>query len=145
MGLLDNYTGVGMSPRPKWQHQILKDSFILNAGPEIRRNGLLLLGEVTVTDDWNDLAPDLVIFDKNFVPLSIFEITTSNECEAIIRKCHELIQRFPDAEYFVYDYEEDTLYQYIAEENVWITSDDEDISSLYLSRPLMDYLQDYYE
>lgn len=145
MGLLDNYTGVGMSPRPKWQHQILKDSFILNAGPEIRRNGLLLLGEVTVTDDWNDLAPDLVIFDKNFVPLSIFEITTSKECEAIIRKCHELIQRFPDAEYFVYDYEENTLYQYIAEENEWITSDDEDISSLYLSRPLMDYLQDYYE
>lgn len=145
MGLLDNYTGVGMSPRPKWQHQILEDSFILNAGPEIRRNGLLLLGEVTVTDDWNDLAPDLVIFDRHFEPLSIFEITTSKECEAIIRKCHELIQRFPDAEYFVYDYEEGTLYQYIAEENVWITSDDEDISSLYLSRPLMDYLQDYYE
>ena len=145
MGLLDNYTGVGMSPRPKWQHQILKDSFILNAGPEIRRNGLLLLGEVTVTDDWNDLAPDLVIFDKNFVPLSIFEITTSKECKAIIRKCHELIQRFPDAEYFVYDYEEGTLYQYIAEENVWITSEEEEISSQYLSRPLMDYLQDYYE
>ena len=145
MGLLDNYTGVGMSPRPKWQHQILKDSFILNAGPEIRRNGLLLLGEVTVTDDWNDLAPDLVIFDKNFVPLSIFEITTSKECEAIIRKCHELIQRFPDAEYFVYDYEEDILYRYVAEENVWITSEEEEISSQYLSRPLMDYLQDYYE
>ena len=145
MGLLDNYTGVGMSPRPKWQHQILKDSFILNAGPEIRRNGLLLLGEVTVTDDWNDLAPDLVIFDKNFEPLSIFEITTSKECKAIIRKCHELIQRFPDAEYFVYDYEEDILYRYVAEENVWITSEEEEISSQYLSRPLMDYLQDYYE
>ena len=145
MGLLDNYTGIGMSPRPKWQHQILKDSFILNAGPEIRRNGLLLLGEVTVTDDWNDLAPDLVIFDRQFVPLSIFEITTSKECEAIIRKCYELIRRFPDAEYFVYDYEENTLYQYIAEENGWITSDDEDISSQYLSRPLIDYLQDYYE
>lgn len=26
MGLLDNYTGIGMSPRPKWQHQRLMDS-----------------------------------------------------------------------------------------------------------------------
>ncbi|MCR5049489.1 MAG: hypothetical protein K6A36_00225 [Paludibacteraceae bacterium] len=145
MGLLDNYTGIGMSPRPKWQHQILKDSFLLNAGPEIRRNGLLLLGETTVTDDWDDLAPDLVIFDRQFKPLSIIEITTHKECKAIIRKCHVLIQRFPDAEYFVYDYEEDLLYQYVAEENVWITSEEEEISSQYLIRPLMDYLQNYYE
>lgn len=145
MGLLDNYTGIGMSPRPKWQHQNVISNLLSNTRAELRKKGLKMLPETTVTDDWNDLAPDLVIFDKTYYPLSIIEITTHKECRAIIRKCHELIRRFPDAEYFVYDYEENTLYQYIAEENEWITSDDEDISSQYLSHPLMDYLQDYYE
>ena len=145
MGLLDNYTGIGMSPRPKWQHQNVISNLLSNTCGELRRNGLKMLPETTVTDNWNDLAPDLVIFDRHFEPLSIFEITTSKECEAIIRKRAELIQRFPDAEYFVYDYEEEILYRYVSEENVWITSEEEETSSQYLSLPLMDYLQDYYE
>lgn len=145
MGLLDDYSGIGMSPRPKWQHQLIKDSFILNAGPELRRKKLLLLGEATVTQDWNDLAPDLVIFDKQFAPLAIIEITTHNELKNIIAKCYDLIPRFPNAEYFVYDYEAEILYQYLIEEDTWIESENEDISSQYLSRPLMDYLQDYYQ
>ena len=30
MGLLDNYTGIGMSPRPRWQHQIAMSNFHKN-------------------------------------------------------------------------------------------------------------------
>ena len=140
MGLLDNYTGIGMSPRPKWRHQNVLSNLHGNMFHEIRRNGYIVLTEATVTSDWNDLAPDLVIFDKEKNPLSIIEITTHKELEAIITKCDELIDRFPNAEYFVYDYEADVFYQYEKEEDLWICSEQEEIRSSYLSRPLQDYL-----
>lgn len=74
MGLLDDYSGIG-SPRPIWQHQIVMSNLHGNAAAELKRKGLLLLTEATVTDDWDDKAPDLVIFDKNMYPLTIIEIT----------------------------------------------------------------------
>ena len=140
MGLLDNYTGIGMSPRPKWQHQRVMSSLLRNMYAELQLQGFEPLTEATVTDDWDDLAPDIVIFDKNQNPLSIIEITTHKECRLIIRKCHELIVRFPETEYFVYDYESDVLYLYDASTQEWITSEDYEIGSRYLSRPLLEYL-----
>lgn len=141
MGLLDNYTGIGMSPRPKWRHQGVIRHAMHYAYDELENQGLVMLSEATVTDDWDDLAPDLVIFDHSNEPLSIIEITTHKECTKIIRKCHELIARFPEAEYFVYDYEQDMLYSYDAEAEEWYSSADEEIRSCYLSKPLMDYLR----
>ena len=138
MGLLDNYTGVGMSPRPKWQHQNVISRAIYTASGELDKQGLIMLSEATVTDDWDDLAPDLVIFDEQYCPLSIIEITTHRELHRIIDKCNELIPRFPESEYFVYDYEKDVLYKLEADE--WISSAQEEIYSDYLSQPLMNYL-----
>jgi len=141
MGLLDNYSGIGMCPRPKWQHQGVIAHFLKSAEPEIYMQELILLSEATVTDDWDDLAPDLVIFSPAMEPLSIIEITTHHQCGDIIRKCGELIERFPEAEYFVYDYEQAMLYQYDIEEDEWVDSNSERLFSRYLNRPMIKYLQ----
>ena len=140
MGLLDDYSsGVG-SPRPKWAHQRVMSRLMRNMYSELHEQGFDPLPEATVTDDWDDLAPDVVIFDAQNRPLSIIEITTHKECKAIIRKCYELIARFPDAEYFVYDYEKGLFYAYDAEADEWYSSAEDEIRSRYLSRPLQAYL-----
>lgn len=140
MGLFDDYSnGVG-SPRPKWGHQKVLGRLYANMYSELCRKGYEPLTEATVTDDWDDLAPDLVVFDEQNEPLSIIEITTHKECRAIIRKCGELIARFPDAEYFVYDYEKGVMYGYDTNVGEWISSEGYEINSRYLCRPLTDYL-----
>lgn len=141
MGLLDNYSGVGMSPRPKWQHQRVMDSFYYYSFEELKEQDLFMLTEATVTDDWDDLAPDLVIFDELYHPLTIIEITTHREVKKIINKCYELIERFPFSEYFVYDYEEEILYMYDAEYDRWLSSAQYVLYSRYLSRPLKTYFE----
>lgn len=145
MGLLDNYTGIGMSPRPKWQHQNVIRRAMHRAYDELEEQGLLMLSEATVTDDWDDKAPDLVIFDNRYYPLTIIEITTHKECRAIIEKCEELMERFPHSEYFVYDYEADILYQYVIEEDIWISSEEEIITSRYLCHSLKNYLEEDFQ
>ena len=141
MGLLDNYSGIGMSPRPHWRHQIAMSNMLVNAKKELQKEGLLLLTEATVTDDWDDLAPDLVVFDANFHPLSIIEITRSYQLGAIMDKCEELMTRFPKAEYFVYDYEENILYFYDIQALDWISSEEYEIHSHFLSYPVIDYFE----
>ena len=141
MGLLDNYTGIGMSPRPKWRHQNVIRQAILNTSGELEEQGLIMLSEATVTDNWDDLAPDLVVFNAAQKPLSVIEITTHKECHAIIRKSDELIARFPDAEYFVYDYENGLLYGYDEQTDTWLTSDEYELMSRYLRMPLLNYLE----
>ena len=140
MGLLDNYTGIGMSPRPKWQHQMVIRRVQNRTAQELDRQGLLLLSEATITDDWDDLAPDLVLFDERFQPLSIIEITTHKELTKIIRKFSELIDRFPDAECFTYDYENNVLYKYEEQTTSWISSQQEVMYSEYLTMPILEYL-----
>ncbi|MBQ3999334.1 MAG: hypothetical protein II644_08380 [Paludibacteraceae bacterium] len=139
MGLLDDYSGIGMSPRPQWKHQIAMSNFHTNACTELYQQGLQLLTEATVTNDWNDLAPDLVVFDAHFVPQTVIEITRTYQARAIINKCAELIERFPDAEYFVYDYEQRLLYGFDAERQKWITSDEYELFSQYLAHPVLAY------
>ena len=140
MGLLDNYSGIGMSPRPRWEHQIVMSNLHANAHHELKRKGLQFLTETTLTNNWDDLAPDLVIFDQFFHPLSIIEITRTAQLEVIIEKCEMLMDRFPDSEYFVYDYEQGILYTFNFEEGEWISSKTDEIFSHYLSKPLMSYL-----
>ena len=140
MGLLDNYSGIGMSPRPRWQHQRVMLRMANRSYNELARKRLEVLTEPTVTDDWDDKAPDLVIFDKNMQPLSIIEITRSYQLNEIIDKCEELMERFPLSEYFVYDYEEEVLYQYDAETDQWLSSEDYVIRSRYLNKPMLNYI-----
>ena len=139
MGLLDNYSGIGMSPRPRWQHQKTIANAIEFMQPELRRNELMVYPEATVTDDWDDLAPDLVVFDKQYLPVMIVEITTHRELRAIMRKCGELMARFPKAEYFVYDYERKILYRYAPEQQRWLSSEQYELYSAFLSQPVINY------
>ena len=139
MGLLDNYTGIGMSPRPKRNHQLAMFTFARQSFAELRNQGLYPLTEMTVTDDTNDLAPDIVFFDQSNYPVSIIEITTHKELHRIIKKCYDLIVRFPDSEYFVYDYERLTLFQYDAQADTWLSSSEQDLFSRYLRLPVIDY------
>lgn len=139
MGLLDNYTGIGMSPRPKWPHQRVMDYLYYYSFEELNEQDLFMLTEATVTDDLDDLAPDLVIFDEQYHPLTITEITTHREIKKIINKCYELIERFPLAEYFVYNYEKDILYMYDFAVDLWLSSGENMLYSRYLSKPLKTY------
>ena len=142
MGLLDDYSsGIG-SPRPRWQHQRVMSRLNGKSYNELARRGLEILTEPTVTDDWDDKAPDLVIFDKNMQPLSIIEITRSYQLNEIIDKCEELMERFPLSEYFVYDYEEEVLYQYDAETDQWLSSEYYELRSRYLYKPILNYIKD---
>lgn len=142
MGLLDDYTsGIG-SPRPKWEHQNVIRRAMVRAYNELEEQGLCMLSEATVTEDWNDLAPDLVIFNAQNVPVCIIEVTTHKECRAIIRKCHELIVRFPTSEFFVYDYENNILYGYDNLSREWLSAAEYELSSKYLEYPLKDYLSE---
>lgn len=140
MGLLNDYSGVGMSPRPKWRHQMVMSQLLANMYFELIPKGYVPLTEATVTDNWNDLAPDIVVFDQNNVPMMIVEITTHKECYEILQKCEELMERFPYAEYFVYDYESEVLFGFDDASQEWFTSLDAEICSRFLKRPLLEYL-----
>ncbi|MBQ7632223.1 MAG: hypothetical protein IJS82_05655 [Paludibacteraceae bacterium] len=85
--------------------------------------------------------PDLSIYSKDLTRIfAIFEITTHRRLLDDIEKCEELMERFPEMEYFVYDYEDDVWYAYDAEADEWYNSNNEEIHSRYLKRPLPDYL-----
>ena len=140
MGLLDNYTGIGMSPRPKWQHQMVIRRAQNRTAEELEEQGLFMLSEATVTNNWNDRAPDLVIFDAKYHPKSLVEITTHKELRLILNAFNELIDRFPSAECFTYDYEKNVLYKYDPASDAWNSSLQEELFSKYLELPMMEYL-----
>lgn len=49
------------------------------------------------------------------------------------------MERFPDSEYFVYDYEEQILYQYAYQSDEWVSSEVCELKSNYLNKPLINY------
>ena len=139
MGLLDNYTGIGMSPRPQWQHQFLLGDLLVNVASELPRSHFAVATEITLTDDWNDKAPDLVVFAaRTMQPLVLVEITTHRELKRILRKCENLLPRFPAMEYWVFDYEAGQLWTLDADNRRWLL-DDGTAGSAYLHRPMIDY------
>ena len=140
MGLLDDYSGTIGSPRPSWQHQLVIMRILHNMYDEVEGQGFIIMTEATVTDDWDDLAPDLIVFDEHYNPQMIIEITTHKELRAIMRKCKELIVRFLVAEYFVYDYERNILHRFAPELNKWLSSDEYELFSVFLSEPVINYI-----
>ena len=138
MGLLDNYTGVGMCPRPKWAHQIFMDNLLFNLKLELPKT-FLPLTEATLTDDWDDKAPDLVVFGRaDMYPLMMVEITTHRELLKIKRKCDNLAVRFPEIECWAFDYEEEKLYYFDIPNRHWEFVDD-NFHSDFLQLPMIEY------
>ncbi len=143
MGLLDNYTGIGMSPRPQWQHQFVLRDLLVNVASELPRNRFTVATEITLTDDWDDRAPDLVVFAaQTMQPLMLVEITTHHELKKILRKCENLLPRFGAMEFWAFDYEAGQLWLLDANGRRWLL-DDGTATSAYLHHPMIDYF--YYE
>ena len=139
--LLDYTTGIGM-PRPKLQHQMAMSQLHGNMFNELKSKGFEVLPEACLSQtNLNDLVPDLSIYNQQCTQLlAIIEITTHGSLMKDIRKCEELMARFPDIEYFVYDYETDLWYAYDQEADEWYNSEEYEIRSRYLDHPLPDYL-----
>ena len=132
--------GIGMA-RPKHGHQYVINLLIGRTFLEMNEQNLTMFPEATITNDWDDVVPDLTVFTENMEPLCIIEIVTHSQVRADMVKCCELMERFPNAEYFVYDYEHKVLYQYIPEEDDWFSSIDNILYSRYLSEPMIEYFR----
>ena len=137
--LLDYTTGIGM-PRPQMQHQEVLSFWLTNMNLELRPRGFFALAENAVVRGKGERVPDIVIYNPHRTPLAFFEIARSCQIEKDMEKCEELMDRFPDVEYFVYDYEEEVLYAFDAESNEWIDSENDRVTSQYLQKPVIEYI-----
>lgn len=135
MGLLDNYTGIGMSPRPQGEHQRVIANLIYG----LMGDGYNCLPEFCVDDnDLNSPAPDVVIYENegDRYPVVIIEVTTSKECKKIKEKVVQLMKDYDQVkEAFVYDYEKDEWFLFSDE----LDADDPSYSNL-LEKDFSNYL-----
>ena len=138
--MTNHYEIVGIgSPRPRWRHQRIIQQAIHTMYDELDKNYLFVLPEATVTNNWNDIAPDLVIFNEDEYPLCMIEITNRRFLKKHLLRCEALTLRFPDGEYFVLEYESGILYQYDTAKALWRSSEEYDLFSRYLQQPLLYY------
>lgn len=113
MGLLDDYSGeggilrgLGKLARPTPKHQFIKQQFELGLLQKIDKTKLIVLSESCIdVTNLNSKAPDVIVYDKNFIPLMFIEITTTREKKKIEKKAAELMEQYNIYECFIYDYE----------------------------------------
>ena len=105
MGLTDNYTGIGMSPRPTNEHQAVLSDLLFG----LRSEDIYTLQEARLdSQNINAKAPDINIYEnkEDQYPIIIIEVTTSDEVKTIISKVEELMNEYETIkEAFVYNYE----------------------------------------
>ena len=134
-----NAKAIGLA-RARDLHQTIISGTIFNMWPEIAcRRGWRLMGEALVTDDPNDNYPDIVIKDERKRLVFSLEITRRSSISYDRRKCLILQQRFPWAEFYIYNYETDILYS-LGEDGQWYNSQEYEITSRLFERPLLDYI-----
>lgn len=128
------------SPRARQIHQLIITETVIAMHSEVRmRRGWYILYESTVTDNPYDNYPDIVIFDEHNTLQFSMEITRKWGMSYDKKKCLQLQQRFPDAEFYIYNYETDILYA-LGEDGQWYNSQDYEINSRLFERPLLDYI-----
>ena len=128
------------SPRARQIHQLIITETVIAMHSEVRmRRGWYILYESTVTDNPYDNYPDIVIFDEHNTLQFSMEITRKWGMSYDKKKCLQLQQRFPDAEFYIYNYETDILYA-LGENGQWYNSQDYEINSRLFERPLLDYI-----
>jgi hypothetical protein len=134
-----NAKAIGLA-RARDLHQTIISGTIYNMWPEIiARRGWRLMGEGLVTDNPNDNYPDIVIKDEYKRLVFSLEITRKKYISYDIRKCHQLQQRFPNAEFYIFNYETDTLYA-LGDDGLWYNSNENSINSRLFEQPLMEYI-----
>ena len=128
------------SPRAWDLHQEIIIETILNLRPEVKQHrGWKILPEALVTEDPNDKYPDIIIKDEHKRLIFSMEITRKDYISYDRRKCLQLKQRFPWAEFYIYNYETDILYT-LGEDGQWYNSQEYEIRSCLFERPLLDYI-----
>ena len=128
------------SPRARDLHQEIIAGTIYNMWPEIVvARKWKLIGEATVTDNPNDNYPDIIIKNPHKRLVFSLEITRTWGLSYDRRKCIMLQQRFPEAEFFVYNYETDVLFR-LGEDGQWYNSREYELNSRFFERPLLDYI-----
>ena len=128
------------SPRAWDLHQEIIIETILNMRPEVKlHRGWKILPEALVTEDPNDKYPDIIIKDEHKRLIFSMEVTRKDYISYDRRKCLQLQQRFPDAEFYIYNYETDILYA-LGKDGQWYNSRDYEINSRLFERPLLDYI-----
>jgi len=128
------------SPRAWNLHQEIIVETLFNLRPEVRLlRGWKILPEALVTEDPNDNYPDIIIKDEHKRLVFSMEITWKKYIRYDIRKCEQLRLRFPDAEFYIYNYETDILYA-LGDDGCWYSSEEYTITSRLFERPLAEYI-----
>ena len=128
------------SPRAWDLHQKIIVKTIFNMMPEVEANpGWDILPEALVTEDPNDNYPDIIIKDEYKRLVFSMEITRKKYIRYDIRKCEQLQRRFPDAEFYIFNYETDILYT-LDDDGQWYSSENYEIGSRLFERPLLEYI-----
>jgi hypothetical protein len=128
------------SPRAWDLHQEIIVETIVNLRPEVKlHRGWKIMPEALVTENPNDKYPDIIIKDENKRLRFSMEITHNRYFSYDRRKCEELQRRFPEAEFYIFNYQTDVLYA-LGEDGVWYTSTNYEIRSRLFIHPLLDYI-----
>lgn len=131
--------GIG-SPRAREIHQWIITETVINMHPEIRaRRGWRILYEALVTEDPYDNYPDIIVKDEHKRLVFSMEITRSWGMTYDRRKCVQLKERFPEAEFFIYNYETDVLYA-LGEDGLWYSSREYVLTSRLFKQPVLNYI-----
>jgi len=128
------------SPRAWDLHQKIIIKTIMRMNDEVEQHvGWDILPEALVTDNPNDKYPDIIIKDECKRLVFSMEITRSSYSRYDRRKCEELKQRFPNAEFFIYNYETDVLY-FLDDDFQWYNSEEYELRSRLFQHPILDYI-----
>ena len=128
------------SPRAWDYHQEIIVETIFNMRSEVKSKwGWKILPEALVTKNPNDNYPDIIIKDETGLLMFSMEITNRRSINYDRRKCVQLKQRFPNAEFFIFNYETDILLT-LGDDGNWYDSNEYNLTSRLFSRPVLDYI-----
>ena len=134
-----NLTGIS-SPRARNIHQLIITETLLNMHPEIKaRRGWHMMYEATVTDNPLDNYPDIIVMNPKGELQFSLEITRNWGMSYDKRKGLMLKQRFPNAEFFIYNYERDILYG-LGDDLQWYSSEQFELRSRLFALPILEYI-----
>ena len=109
MGLLDNYTGIGMSPRPYEGHQIAMFELARFIDDMLDDDHYILTEWVLNRNDLNSPTPDVLVMqgDKGKgIPVMFIEIVRKADQQAVHQKILTVLPLYPSVkEAFLYNYE----------------------------------------
>lgn len=97
---------IGMSPAAASAHNYIQGRLFSFLDNNIYEDEFTAYIEEPITDDRNDLTPDVIVKDDEIEePAVIIEITTTRELNKQKERAEEYAKQFPNCEIFILDYE----------------------------------------